>query len=127
MKNSGDPTKPGSQEIKADIDRTRARMDSTINELEYRLNPRRIWNQLVSKKQIDPQMVMQAALVVGGMLVTTFVFRALRKHPLSALAGAGVAWLLMERSTSPKKLEPVIVPDVAVVSTETKPAPPPVM
>jgi hypothetical protein len=127
MKNSGDPTKPGSQEIKADIDRTRARMDSTINELEYRLNPRRIWNQLVSKKQIDPQMVMQAALVVGGMLVTTFVFRALRKHPLSALAGAGVTWLLMERSTSPKRPEPVIIPDAAVVSSETKPASPPVM
>jgi hypothetical protein len=98
MNTTGESNPEHSAEIKADIDRTRARMDSTLNELEYRLNPRRVWNQITSTRQIDPQTLMQVATVIGGMLVTTVVFRAIRKHPISALAGAGVAWLLLERS-----------------------------
>ena len=83
-------------EIKRDIDRTRAEMDSTIDELTDRLNPRHLLDDVLdlfrSKDGGDGVNYRETAMKVGKQCA-----RQVKRHPIpSLLFGAGLAYLLFE-------------------------------
>jgi hypothetical protein len=89
---SGSSTDPGSRssaEIERDVERTRASVAGTLDELRNRLNP----------SQLVDQAVDQARDYLRGSGGTDFVRNlggALRDNPLPvALIGTGIAWLLL--------------------------------
>jgi ElaB/YqjD/DUF883 family membrane-anchored ribosome-binding protein len=93
--NSGDTTSAGtgfgsdrsSDQIRSDIDRTRADMDETFSALESKLTPGQILEEAWG-------------LFKGGSSAgATKLLRVVREHPLpAAVIGLGVGWLLVERS-----------------------------
>jgi hypothetical protein len=77
----------GSERIRADIDRTRANMDETINAIDSKLTP--------------SQLLLEAwGLLKGGSGAgASRIMRMAREHPLPSLViGAGVSWMLLESS-----------------------------
>lgn len=71
-----------SEEIRRDIDRTRADMDETVDRLESRLSPGQLLDQ------------------AWGMVKGGGVGDVVRDHPVPlALMGLGVAWLAVEKAT----------------------------
>ncbi|MEA2600304.1 MAG: hypothetical protein QOF89_1296 [Acidobacteriota bacterium] len=93
--NSGDDLSAGpgfdsdrnSDQIRSDIDRTRADMDETFSALESKLTPGQILEEAWG-------------LFKGGSSAgATKLLRVVREHPLpAAVIGLGVGWLLVERS-----------------------------
>jgi gas vesicle protein len=79
----------GSDEIRADIERTRAEMDNTFDALDQKLTP----GQLLSEVW---------RYTKGGSSVgASKLWRLAREHPLPAtMIGVGLGWLLVERSRS---------------------------
>ena len=75
------------EEIEADLDHLRAKMDATLDEIEYRLTPRQLLRDgLDSVARID------ASRYIVGLASLT------RNYPLpAALAGAGLAGLFAAR------------------------------
>jgi ElaB/YqjD/DUF883 family membrane-anchored ribosome-binding protein len=76
-----------SDQIRSDIDRTRADMDETFSALESKLTPGQILEEAWG-------------LFKGGSSAgATRLLRVVREHPLpAAVIGLGVGWLLVERS-----------------------------
>ena len=75
------------EEIEADLDRLRAQMDATLDEIEYRLTPRQLL-----RDGIDSVARIDASKYVVGLASLT------RNYPLpTALAGAGLAGLIAAR------------------------------
>jgi hypothetical protein len=76
-----------SDQIRSDIDRTRADMDETFSALESKLTPGQILEEAWG-------------LFKGGSSAgATKLLRVVREHPLpAAVIGLGVGWLLVERS-----------------------------
>jgi len=75
------------EEIEADLDRLRAKMDATLDEIEYRLTPRQLL-----RDGIDSVARIDASRYIVGLASLT------RNHPLpAALAGAGLAGLIAAR------------------------------
>ena len=95
LTNTGDDTSsdPGfgrdrnSDQIRSDIDRTRADMDETFSALESKLTPTQILEEAWG-------------LFKGGSSAgATRLLRVVREHPLpSAVIGLGAGWLLVESS-----------------------------
>lgn len=87
---------PDSDQIKRDIDRTRAEMDQTLDELGERLSPRHLLDDVLDVFRgeggaCDRQQIRQVARSAGRNLV-----RQVQRHPVPALfCGAGLAWLLL--------------------------------
>lgn len=81
------PVNRGSDEIRADIERTRAEMDSTFDALDQKLTP----GQLLSEAWRYTK--------GGSSFGATKIWQLAREHPLPAtLIGVGLGWLLVERS-----------------------------
>jgi gas vesicle protein len=79
--------------IKHEIDRTRADLDETVNELSSRLAPRRMVDDFVD------MFTDRRERLEGAEPGSRDVLRSLREHPIpAALIGAGVAWFLFERA-----------------------------
>ena len=78
-----------SDQIRSDIDRTRADMDETFSALESKLTPGQVLEEAWG-------------LFKGGSSAgATRLLRVVREHPLpAAVIGLGVGWLLVERSRS---------------------------
>jgi len=75
------------EEIEADLDRLRAKMDATLDEIEYRLTPRQLL-----RDGIDSMARIDATKYIVGLAGLT------RSHPLpTALAGASLAGLIAAR------------------------------
>jgi hypothetical protein len=99
----GDPE--ASDHIKWNIDRTRADMDQTLDELGRRLKPRRLMDDLVESVLGSDEPALEGEQMtstdeglqgtlgrIGGQAA-----RSLGRHPLpAALIGAGVAWWIMD-------------------------------
>ena len=85
-----------SREIKSRIDRTRGAMDETLDELGERLNPRNLFDDVVSVFR-SPQTRDTAAH--AGAAASDFannLSRQIRDNPIGAtLVGAGLAWLTL--------------------------------
>ena len=75
------------EEIEADLDRLREKMDATLDEIEYRLTPRQLL-----RDGIDSMARIDATKYIVGLAGLT------RSHPLpTALAGASLAGLIAAR------------------------------
>lgn len=95
LTNTGDDLSAGtsfdsdrsSDQIRSDIDRTRADMDETFSALESKLTPGQVLEEAWG-------------LFKGGSSAgATKLLRVVREHPLpAAVIGLGVGWLLVERS-----------------------------
>ena len=99
----------GSEDIKANIEETRAHMDDTLDALSERLRPRHLLDDLLdfwhSRRQAHrgdgqaKRRVKQAARQVkhsAGDAGRTIIHQV-QAHPMPALLiGAGIAWLLMD-------------------------------
>lgn len=84
---SGFGSDRSSDQIRSDIDRTRADMDETFSALESKLTP----GQILEEAWV---------LFKGGSSAgATRLLRVIREHPLpAAVIGLGAGWLLVERS-----------------------------
>lgn len=79
----------GSDEIRADIERTRAEMDSTFDALDQKLTP----GQLLSE--------VWRYTKGGSSIGASKLWQLAREHPLPAtMIGVGIGWLFVERSRS---------------------------
>lgn len=85
-----------SARIKEEIDRTRARMDQTVDEIESRMKPRHLVDELLGMFDTEAgrekaEMVKEKARAAGSRVV-----ESVRANPVPALLiGAGVAWLIL--------------------------------
>ncbi len=93
----------GSEEIRQEIERTRSRMDGTIDELSERFSPRHILDDLIDIWQGTEERGRGARRTfkeTGARLV-----ESVQAHPLPAtLIGAGLAWLLLEEKRPQRRL-----------------------
>lgn len=82
-------TGPGSEQIRAKIERTRANMDETFDALEAKLTPGQLLGEVWS-------------LTKGGSTAgASKLWRVAREYPMpSAVIGLGLGWLLVESSRS---------------------------
>lgn len=87
-------SRESSREIKADIERTRAEMDRTVDELTEQLNPRHVLNDMLARfKSGDGSSQLKSGAKTAGK----WFIRGVGRHPLpSAVIGAGVAWLIVD-------------------------------
>jgi hypothetical protein len=90
--------------IEADIGRTRQRMDHTLDRLAERLEPRHLLNDLLDfwqsrrSRRGNGQDLAEAVRENARKASETFVHQV-RDNPIPALlVGAGVAWLIFDRS-----------------------------
>jgi len=85
-----------SDQIKRDIDRTRAEMDETLDELGERLSPRHLLDDVLDVFRgeggaCDRQQIRRIARNAGKNFV-----HQVQRHPVPALlCGAGIAWMLL--------------------------------
>lgn len=93
-------------EIKADIGRTRAAMDRTLDEIGERLSPGRWLQEAVSALRGTGRAAGEAASDVGEAGVERAreigqeAVRIVRRHPVpTALLVGGLAWLVIEQAT----------------------------
>jgi hypothetical protein len=90
-------------QIQEDIDRTRARMDETLDELGDRLNPKQWWESITETVSgtVKPEELSQYAKSTGRSLG-----KAIINHPVpAACIGLGIAWLIVEQVRSRNTLE----------------------
>jgi hypothetical protein len=90
-----------SSEIKSDIRRTRGRLDDTLENLNERLSPRSIINDVLSWFET------QGTDQTGNSLKRGYrnVIRQVKENPMPALLiGAGITWMILgaENDDSPK-------------------------
>jgi hypothetical protein len=79
-------TSPASEQIEQDIGATRARLDSTMGQLQERLTVRNLANSAAH------------AAVHGAGVGSRAALRAIKNNPVpAALVGLGVAWLIMDK------------------------------
>jgi hypothetical protein len=93
-------------EIRADIENTRERMDGTLDELSERLKPRHLLDEVLDyfqsrreRGEPDGERVKEAASHAKHAAADAgrTVIRQIKQHPVPAmLIGAGLAWLLFE-------------------------------
>ena len=77
---------PASEQIEQDIGATRARLDSTVGQLQERLTMKSLANSAAH------------AAVHGAGVGSRAAVRAIKNNPVpAALVGLGVAWLIMDR------------------------------
>jgi hypothetical protein len=104
------PYPPGTsaEQIRRDIERTRAEMDKTVDVLQERLRPRHLLDDALealrgwsaSSRSPDAATANNAVDAVGQ--VGGRVVESLRENPVpAALIGAGVAWLVFGSGKSP--------------------------
>lgn len=93
-----DPREPlNIGQMRHDIAASRAAMDDTLEELNARLNPEYLKEQVIHMIQEHTHNVKE-----GLSRATECTGQTIRKHPLTSLAiGAGVAWLILDRENSP--------------------------
>lgn len=85
--------------MRRDVERERERLNATIEEVERRLTP----GQLVDE-------ILRHARGPGSDLVTS-IGRTLSANPIpTALVGVGLAWLLLTRATVPARTESAAPP-----------------
>jgi len=106
------PEGTSAEQIRRDIERTRAEMDQTVDALQERLRPRHLLDDLVSMFSKSSgesssgqsgssggaggQQAMDTAKQIGSK-----VLDKLKQHPIpAALIGAGITWLLFEGDES---------------------------
>lgn len=99
LSGTGDGDSRSAEEIRRDIERTRAEMDRTVDAIGDRLRPRHLLDDVVdlfrSRSGID-----SASLSDAGRAAQDYGYKLLDKlkqHPVpAALIGAGLTWLLFE-------------------------------
>jgi hypothetical protein len=83
-----------SEEIEQDIARTRQEMDETLNEVEERVQPRHLVDDLFESLRSSGS---GGDLACKARDATRVMARQIKKHPVPALlCGAGLLWLLFE-------------------------------
>ncbi|MHB0877225.1 MAG: DUF3618 domain-containing protein [Anaerolineae bacterium] len=99
----GDYSGRDQERIRADIERTRAEMTETVNEIEERLSPETLRDQAVSAVREATigraeDMAQSATRTVRGL--SSDLMGTIRDNPIpSALIGIGIGWLLLGRSS----------------------------
>jgi len=84
-----------SDQIKAEIDQTRERMDHTLSELGERLNPRHLMDEVVEYFRDNQN---AAKIKEGASRAGRALLDAIQEHPLPLLlVGGGLAWLAVEQ------------------------------
>lgn len=85
-----------SEQIKAEIDQTRVRMDHALNEIGERLNPRHLFDEIFEYFRSDGKNVqkLKSAACQAGRSVVEQV----QQHPLPCLLiGGGIAWWAIDQ------------------------------
>src|SRR3989304_1421771 len=109
------PENASSDQIRGDIEKTKAEMDETIEALSCQLKPKQLLSDLTSaiKERVTGRAadgtptgsgsgLRAAGLVLGGTIGTKIGVKLVRHmacHPVSsALIGSGIAWMILESS-----------------------------
>ncbi len=95
-----------SEEIKADIEQTRAQMENKINQIQSKLDPERLMEQ--AQETVRSMVTDSSSAVMGYMRehreeIGASMLDAVKRNPVpAALIGLGLGWLALE-SMSPRR------------------------
>lgn len=97
-----------SSDIESDIRRTRGRMDATLDALGSQLTARSVLHTILDmwegRQGCTPQSEVRTEKVYGAL--TTQVANQVRENPIpTLLIGAGIAWMFMDRNSTPDNRE----------------------